>query len=100
MLICHREEIQAPEMQDNTAAALSPFCAILPALFSDKCAHAAGSLAFSSLMPGNKHNIKVSSCCTEGETVSRKDVSSPQEGLRVPLQRPVLTGAATDSPAL
>lgn len=46
MLICHREEIQASEMQDNTAAALSPFCAILLALFSDKCAHAAGSLAF------------------------------------------------------
>lgn len=46
MLICHREEIQASEMQDNTAAALSPSCTILLALFSDKCAHAAGSLAF------------------------------------------------------
>lgn len=57
-------------------------CAILFLLLSDKCAHTASFFSLSTLMQGNKHNIKVSSFCTEG-MVNRKDLSSLQEGLRV-----------------
>lgn len=76
-----REEIQASEMQDNRVHIL-PLCHFVPASLWQMCTHSQFFLSLSTLMQGNKHNIKVSSFCTEG-MVNRKDLSSLQEGLRV-----------------
>lgn len=80
MLICQgRNSSLWNARQQSSYSAFVPFCSC----FSLTNVHTQPVFfSLSTLMQGNKHNIKVSSFCTEG-IVHWKDLSSLQEGLRV-----------------